>query len=123
MAPQSEIDSSRTEYALMAIKTLHTAIWALMVACILAIPWAAGARRFRLAAGLSAIVWLECGVLGMNRGRCPITDVAARHTSDREPNFDIFLPVWLARWNKEIFGTLFVMGELAAFVLWLGQKS
>jgi hypothetical protein len=58
----------------------------------------------------------ECGVLALNRGRCPLTDVAAQYTDDRAPNFDIYLPVWLARYNKHIFGTLFAAGEL--FVLW-----
>jgi len=105
--------------ALAAIKTLHTAIWAVMVACILAIPFAAWAHRFRLAAAVSVVVWLECGVLAMNKGRCPISNVATRYTTDSEPNFDIYLPAWLARRNKEIFGTLFAAGELFLLVLWL----
>ncbi len=58
----------------------------------------------------------ECLVLGLNRGRCPLTDVAARYTDDRADNFDIYLPLWLARYNKIIFGFLFVAGEL--IVLW-----
>ncbi len=116
------MNASQQEHALSAIKTLHTAIWAVMVACILTIPWAAWVHRFRLAAALSAVVWLECGLLAINRGRCPITNVAARYTADREPNFDIYLPVWLARWNKEIFGTLFAIGEIALLVLWLRLK-
>lgn len=35
------------------------------------------------------------------------------------PNFDIFLPEWLARWNKEIFGSLFVVGVLLTVGRWL----
>ena len=42
--------------------------------------------------------------------RCPLTDVAARYTSDRRDNFDIYLPLWLARYNKHVFGTLYVAG-------------
>jgi hypothetical protein len=34
-------------------------------------------------------------------------------------NFDIYLPNWLARYNKAIVGTLFVMNELIVFWLWL----
>jgi hypothetical protein len=42
--------------------------------------------------------------------------MAARYTDDRADNFDIYLPLWLARYNKHIFGFLFVVGELV--VLW-----
>jgi hypothetical protein len=36
--------------------------------------------------------------------------IAARYTSDRSANFDIYLPRWIARYNKEIFGSLFAVG-------------
>jgi hypothetical protein len=41
-----------------------------------------------------------------------LADLAARYTMDRAENFDIYLPLWLARHNKTIFGTIFVAGEL-----------
>lgn len=106
---------------LTAIKLLHTAIWAFLAASILALPLAGVLRRFRLSVILGAIVLLECGVLGVNGGRCPLTDVAARYTLDRGSNFDIYLPDWLARYNKIIFGSLFVFGELV--VVWCWRAS
>jgi len=106
---------------LTAIKLLHTAIWAFLAASILALPIAGVLRRFRLSVILSAIVLVECGVLAVNGGRCPLTDVAARYTLDRGPNFDIYLPNWLARYNKVIFGSLFVFGELV--VVWCWRAS
>ncbi len=48
-----------------------------------------------------------------------MSDLAARHTSDRAANFDIYLPNWLARYNKVIFGTLFVVNELIVLWCWL----
>jgi hypothetical protein len=57
----------------------------------------------------------------MNRCRCPLTDVAARHTDARADNFDIYLPLWLARWNKTIFGTLFFVGEMYLLREWLAR--
>jgi hypothetical protein len=39
--------------------------------------------------------------------------MAARHTEQRSKNFDIYLPLWLARHNKTIFGALFVAAERA----------
>ena len=106
---------------LTAIKLLHTAIWAFLAASILALPIAGVLRRFRLSVILSAIVLVECGVLGVNGGRCPLTDVAARYTLDRGSNFDIYLPDWLASHNKLIFGSLFVFGELV--VVWCWRTS
>ena len=58
-------------------------------------------------------------MLALNRGRCPLTDVAGRYTEERADNFDIYLPRWLARYNKLIFGTLFVIGELFLLRQWL----
>jgi hypothetical protein len=40
----------------------------------------------------------------------PLTAIAERYTDDRRANFDIWLPEWLARHNKSIFGTMFVLG-------------
>jgi hypothetical protein len=56
-------------------------------------------------------------VLLFNRMRCPLTGVAARYTDDRRDNFDIYLPEWLARHNKTIFGTLYVAGVLLTVAL------
>ena len=105
--------------SLMLIKLLHTAVWAVFAGCIVAIPIAGVLRRFYWAAGLSALVLVECAVLAWNRGRCPLTDVAARYTDERADNFDIYLPLWLARHNKTIFGTLFAISEVFVLALWL----
>ena len=105
-------------HRLKRIKVLHTVIWAIMATSILALPWAAWSGRFQWAFGLSLLVMGECLVLAVNRGRCPLTDVAARYTDERAANFDIYLPVWLARHNKSIFGLLFIAGELVLLWQW-----
>ena len=101
---------------LRAIRFLHTAVWAFFVAAIVAIPIAAWYRRSDLFTLFTAIVLVEVGVLAFNRMRCPLTGVAARFTADRRDNFDIYLPLWLARYNKHVFGALFVIGVL--FGIW-----
>ena len=106
---------------LTAIKLFHTLIWAVLAASILALPVAGVLRRFRWAAIITVIVLLECGVLAVNGGRCPLTDLAARYTSDRAANFDIYLPNWSARHNKAMFGTLFVLSELIVVWRWRGS--
>jgi len=101
---------------LIAIKVLHTIIWALLAACVLALPVTGFKRRFNWSLLLTVVILIECGVIALNRGRCPMTNLAAHFTPDRADNFDIYLPVWLARYNKQIFGSLFLLGE--AIVVW-----
>ena len=103
---------------LRAIKVVHTLAWALFAGCIVAIPIVAWRGDFSLAAILIGIVFVEVLVLLDNRLRCPLTDVAARYTDDRRDNFDIYLPLWLARYNKQIFGTLYVLGIIVTAILW-----
>ena len=110
---------SRPDCVLAGIKLLHTAIWAALAGSILALPAAAFTRRFHWALVLTAFVVCECAVLAASRGRCPLTNWAARFTEDRAANFDIYLPDWLARNNKAIFGTLFAVSELIVLWRWL----
>ena len=116
------IDSQATP-ALARIKLVHTVIWFFFAACIVAIPFAGASHQFGAAVVLSGLVLVECAVLAMNRGRCPLTDMAGHYTEERAANFDIYLPVWLARWNKTIFGTLFVVGELVVLWQWWASSQ
>jgi hypothetical protein len=106
---------------LRTIKVVHSVVWLFFVLCIFAIALTAAAGRFEVSAVASAFVLLECGILACNGGRCPLTGAAARYTSDRESNFDIYLPRWLARHNKVVFGSLFVAGEVFALWRWWGR--
>lgn len=105
--------------ALRLVRLIHTGFWALFAGAILALFPAAWLGRFDWVAGLAALVLLEVLVLAANGMRCPLTAVAARYTSRREDNFDIYLPLWLARYNKRIFGSLYLLGLACAAVLWL----
>lgn len=93
------------------IKILHTLIWTVFASSVLAVPLVASVGYLRLAAWLSLTVWGEIFVLATDSMRCPLTDVAAQYTADRSDNFDIFLPAWLARYNKRIFGSIFAAAE------------
>lgn len=103
---------------LPAIKAAHTLVWALLATCVVAIPVASYAGQHALAVSLAVIVALEVAVLALNHGRCPLTALAARHTLSRADNFDIYLPVWLARHNKLIFGSIYLVGTAFALVHW-----
>ena len=106
--------------ALRTVKVVHTIAWAFFAGCILAIPYAAFRGDFRAAAILIAIVLVEVAILVVNGMRCPLTGVAARYTDERQDNFDIYLPLWLARYNKQIFGTLFVAAIVYTAARWRG---
>lgn len=50
----------------------------------------------------------------------PLTGVAASYTEDRQDNFDIYLPLWLARYNEQVFGSLFFASLLYTLATWRG---
>ena len=108
--------SSKRTRMLVVVKLLHTAVWLFFVACIVFIPITAASRRFIWSEVLAGLVFVECAILAVNHGRCPLTDLACRYTDDRVANFDIYLPEWLARHNKTVFGMLF-LGDLL-FLAW-----
>jgi polyferredoxin len=55
---------------------------------------------------------IESAVLIFNGWTCPLTSIAERYTDERQHNFDIYLPEIVAKYNKLIFGTIFVVGLL-----------
>lgn len=112
-----------SDNSLRLVKLLHTVVWCFFVICIIAIPIAAFVGRFDLAFGFTAIVLIEVLILLLNGFKCPLTGIAARYTDDRSDNFDIYLPVWIARHNKLIFGALFLAGTLYALARWIGWLS
>lgn len=58
----------------------------------------------------AASVMVEGLVLAIFKGSCPLTVVARKYSSSTQENFDIFLPNWLAKYNKLIFTTLYLIG-------------
>ena len=101
---------------LRSIRLLHTFVWAVFAACVIAIPVLSWRGKLGYAALCAIAVAGEVLVLAFNQWRCPLTDAAARHTGDRRENFDIYLPEWLARHNKVVFGSLYVGGLIT--LLW-----
>jgi hypothetical protein len=68
--------NEKVRSAIVAIKLLHTVVWCFFVICIGGIWVAAAQKRFVWGAGLTGIVLVECAVLAINRGRCPLTGLA-----------------------------------------------
>ena len=108
---------------LRIIKVTHTLAWAIFAGCILAIPAYTWMGNFKVAAILCAVVFVEVLILAANNWSCPLTPIAARYTDNRRDNFDIYLPRWLARYNKVIFGSLYVLGIMYTLARWQGWLS
>ncbi len=109
------------ESKLRAIKAIHTLVWAMFAASIVAIPVYTAAESVKVAWGLIGFVFLEVAVLLANQMKCPLTAVAGRYTSERQDNFDIYLPLWLARHNKEVFGGLYMAGIV--YTIWVSVHA
>ena len=103
---------------LKTVKAIHTVVWAFFVWCILAIPVLAWRGLYPAAAVFIGVVFAEVLVIALNGGRCPLTPVAERYTEDRRDNFDIYLPEWLARHNKVVFGLLYLATVLFTLGRW-----
>lgn len=96
---------------LNSIKLIHTAIWIAFVTIIVYILYCGLADNITLYTGMAVgLVVLEGLVLLAFRGSCPLTIMARQYSASRKNNVDIFLPEWLAQYNKLIFTGLFVVG-------------
>lgn len=65
------------------------------------------------------LLFVEILVLLLNKWTCPMVTLAEKYTSERSYNFDIYLPNWLAKNNKTIFGTIFVIGITLVIINWV----
>jgi hypothetical protein len=98
---------------LFYIKLIHTLIWVMYVLVISYIMYAGISNQ------INVYTWIAIGsvvvegiVLLIFKGKCPLTIIGYKYTDQPEVGFDIFLPRWLAKYNKLIFGTLFTIGSL-----------
>ena len=95
------------------IKIVHTLIWAVMATAVFYVFYAGITKTFGLMLWLSVgLIMMETVVLMINKWRCPLTPIAVKYTSDTRENFDIYLPEWLAKHNKFIFGMIFLAGVM-----------
>lgn len=100
-----------TALKLFSVKLIHTVIWVLMVTAIVYVLYCGLADATSGYSGIAiGLVVAEELVLLVFSGRCPLTILARNYSGSDRDNFDIFLPNWLARYNKVIFSTVYVVG-------------
>ena len=96
---------------LLALKLLHTGVWAFFVVLIFYILYSG------ISGKITTFTWISIGliiaegfVLLLFKMFCPVTVIARKYSDSKKANFDIFLPEWLAKYNKEIFTSIYVLG-------------
>lgn len=96
---------------LFAIKLIHTLIWMFFVSIIFYVLYAGYSGNITIYTSVSIVLIFGEGlVLLLFKLSCPLTIVARKYSDSTKENFDIFLPNWLAKYNKEIFTAIFLLG-------------
>lgn len=93
-----------SETKLTFIKTIHTGVWLFFNYVILYALYAA------ITSQIDIKIWIAFGLIGLEvmvllvfKFICPLTIIARRYSDSQKDNFDIYLPNWLARYNKLIY--------------------
>lgn len=91
---------------LTIIKIIHTFIWIFFNVVLFYLFYAVLINKIDayIWIGLS-LIFLEGIVLLIFNNSCPLTIIAHNYSASEKPNFDIYLPAWLARYNKLIYTT------------------
>ena len=102
---------------LLAIKAVHTLVWLFFVVVIFFVLYSGIANRVDNYTWIAiALVVGEGLVLTIFGMFCPLTLLARKYSDSQKDNFDIFLPNWLAKHNKLIFTTIFLIGVVLVLV-------
>lgn len=98
---------------LLFIKSIHTVIWLFFNVVIFYLLYAALANK------IDKWVWICIGLVVMEglvllafKMFCPLTVIARKYSDSTKENFDIFLPNWLAKYNKLIYTTIFCIAVI-----------
>ncbi len=102
---------------LLAIKITHTLIWIFFVFVIFYIVYSGISNQ------INSYTWIAIGlvfgegiILALFKMFCPLTVLARKYSKSTKDNFDIFLPNWLARYNKIIFTTIYLIGLIIVLI-------
>jgi len=108
----------KAQAKLTAIKIIHTIVWLFFNAVLVYLFYAVIANK------IGKWVWIGLGlffvegiVLLLFKNFCPLTIIARRYSNSLKDNFDIYLPNWLAKYNKIIYTSL-----LGVIILILGYR-
>ena len=93
------------EIKLTWIKIIHTIIWFFFNAVFFYMVYAVIVNNIDKYVWIGiALFSLEVIVLLIFKNNCPLSIIARRYSNSTKDNFDIYLPNWLAKNNKVIYG-------------------
>ncbi len=102
---------------LTLIKLIHTIIWVFFNVVIFYLLYAVIINK------IDSWVWLCIGLVALEvitllafKWFCPLTVWARKYSDSEKNNFDIYLPEWLAKYNKLIYGSIFTVSILILLV-------
>lgn len=96
---------------LLTIKIIHTLVWLFFVTVIFYIVYSGIFNKITPFTWVGiGLVILEGVVLIVFKMFCPLTLMARKYSDSEKENFDIFLPNWLAKYNKVIFTSIYIVG-------------
>ncbi len=96
------------EGRLLVIKSVHTLIWLFYNVVIFYLLFAVIINKIDIWVWICiGLVVLEGLVLLAFKMFCPLTIIARKYSDSTKANFDIFLPDWLAKYNKLIYTSIF----------------
>lgn len=95
---------------LILIKTTHTLIWIFFNITLFYMAYEVITNKidalFYMGIGL---IFLEFLVLLYFKMICPLTIMARKYSNSTKENFDIYLPNCLAKYNKQIYTSFFIL--------------
>jgi hypothetical protein len=98
---------------LKIIKIIHTIIWLFFNVVIFYLLYAAIINKIDKWIWIClGLVLLEGLVLLLFKNICPITLVARKFSQSQKDNFDIYLPNWLAKYNKKIYTVIVLIAVI-----------
>jgi hypothetical protein len=95
---------------LVRIKIIHTIIWLFFNVVLFYMAYAVIINRIDkwVWIGIGLVV-MEGAVLLLFKKMCPLTLMARKYSDSAKDNFDIYLPTWLAKYNKLIYTSFFIL--------------
>jgi hypothetical protein len=102
---------------LLTIKLTHTLVWLFFVVVIFYILYSGIFDKINTYTWIGiGLIILEGIVLLVFKMFCPLTLMARKYSNSKKDNFDIFLPNWLAKNNKLIFTTFYLIGLVIVLI-------
>ena len=95
---------------LTAIKIIHTLIWVFFNVVLFYMAYAVIVDK------IDKFVWIGIGLILLEgivllsfKKMCPLTIMARKYSESNKDNFDIYLPNLLAKYNRLIYTTFFLI--------------